>query len=218
MRDHFIAHVVCASWPRPNRKERFKTQFEMISVPFSSVREDDSRGAKHWQTQWQYDFWKARDAKRSAKTGKDSIVLRWQEDEKYRASYGWTKEYCRYLDYLASIDTSHVAKWKERSRYENSLVLKLNDELLPGRMTNREDFPQAARALGSSPTSTRTGESSHPEKRTRATTTIRRKIAIRSSVAKMELESQLVAGIIFVFNRVVAFKKMARTTTRKMAR
>ena len=70
----------------------------------------------------------------------------------------------------------------------------------------------------SSPTSTRTGGSLHPEKRTRATTTFRWKIAIRSWVKKLELESQLVAGIIFIFNRVVAFRKMARTTTRRMAR
>ena len=38
------------------------------------------------------------------------------------------------------IDISCVATWKERSRYENSLVLKLDDGAHPGRMTTRDDF------------------------------------------------------------------------------
>ena len=113
---------------------------------------DDSRGAKHGLSQWQYDHWKAGDARKGArKKGKDFIVQRWQEDETYRASqtvHGWTEEYCRYLDDLSPIHMSYVATWKERSRCENSLVLGLNDGPHPGRMTNREDFPQAARALG----------------------------------------------------------------------
>ena len=75
---------------------------------------------------------------------------RWQEDEICRASQtarGWTEEYCRYFDYLAIIDISYGATGKERSRYENGLVLKLNGGPHPGRMTIREDFPQAARAF-----------------------------------------------------------------------
>ena len=105
--------------PSPEQKRLIKTQLELMSVPFYTVREDDSRGAKHRLSQWQYDHWKARDATKCARnTGKDSIVQRWQEDETYRAS-----------------------------QYENSLVLKLNDGPQPGRVTSREDFPQAARAL-----------------------------------------------------------------------
>ena len=83
---------------------------------------DDSRGAKHGLSQWQYDHWKAGDATKGArKKGKDFIVQRWQEDETYRASqtvHGWTEEYCRYLDDLAPIHMSYVATWKERSRCE----------------------------------------------------------------------------------------------------
>ena len=48
-----------------------------MSVPFLTVREDDSRGAKHGQTQCQYDHCKASDAKKGAwKKGKDAIVQR----------------------------------------------------------------------------------------------------------------------------------------------
>ena len=67
------------------------------------------------------------------------------------------EEYYRYLDNLAPIDMSYVATWKERSRCENSLVFKLNDGPHPERITSREDFPPAARALGSSPNATKDG-------------------------------------------------------------
>ena len=35
------------------------------------------------------------------------------------------KKYCQYLDYLATVEKSYVAAWKERPRYANMLVLKL---------------------------------------------------------------------------------------------
>ena len=95
------------------------------------MRVDYSRGAKHSESQWQHDHWKARDAKRTATRKKhDAIELRWKNDDKYRAFHtfhGWTKEYCRYLDYLTTFDISYIATWKQRSRYENSLVLVVND-------------------------------------------------------------------------------------------
>ena len=95
-----------------------------MSVPFLTVREDNSRGAKNGLSQWQYDHWKARDETKGAmKKGKDSNVQRWQEDEKYRASqtvHDWTGQYCCYLDFLALVDIPYVPTWKERSRYEKS--------------------------------------------------------------------------------------------------
>ena len=50
--------------------------------------------------------------------------------------------------FVALVDISYVATWTERSRCENSLVLKLNVGPYARRMTNREDFPQASRAFG----------------------------------------------------------------------
>ena len=73
--------------PSPEQKTKIKTQFEIMSVPFHTVREDDSRGAKHGVSQWQYYQWKARNATKGAKKrGKGFIVQRWKEDETYRRS------------------------------------------------------------------------------------------------------------------------------------
>ena len=117
--------------PSQELKRKIKTRFEIMSVPFYTVREDDTRRAKHGQNPWQYDHWKARDATKGAQKRKyRSILHRWQKEEAYQESEsarGWTQEYCRYLDYLATVDISYVATWKERSKYENMLVLKLND-------------------------------------------------------------------------------------------
>ena len=52
-----------------------------------------------------------------------SQTIRWQQDEKYRNSQrarGLTEEYCRYLDYLATIDISYTAPWHQRHRYEST--------------------------------------------------------------------------------------------------
>ena len=94
----------------------------------------------------------------------------------YRASqtvHGWTEEYCRYLEYLASIGMSHVATWKERSRDEHRLVPKLNNGPHPGRVANRGDFPQAARALAALQRQQGRVNLRIPDKGTSATTTIR---------------------------------------------
>ena len=170
-----------------------------------------SRGAKHGERKWQYDHWKARDATKGArKKGKHFIVQRCQEDETCRASQTFpgscTEEHCRDLDYLAPIDISYVATWKNRSRYKNKSCAETQSWT-----TSRADdkcrwFSTSSWRTWSSPTSTRTGESLHPEKRTRATASIRWKIAIRFWAAKLELESQLVAGIMFIFS-LVAVKK-----------
>ena len=56
-----------------------------------------------------------------------------------------------YSPYLAPVDLSYDATWKERTRYENMLVLKLNNEKHKGQTPNRDDFPLAARMLAVSP-------------------------------------------------------------------
>ena len=61
--------------PSPEQKRKIRTQFDIMSVPYYIVRVDDSRGARHGESQWQCDHWQAKDAKRRArKKGKDSIV------------------------------------------------------------------------------------------------------------------------------------------------
>ena len=63
-----------------------------------------------------------------------------------------------YLDHLTTIDMS-FATWKQRSRFENSLALGVNDGLHPGPVRGRNDFPQASSQSFSSSTWTRTSRS-----------------------------------------------------------
>ena len=78
-------------------------------------------------------------------------------------------------------------------------------------------FSTSSSRICSSPTSETVGESFHSEKRTNATETIRWRITIKSWMAKLELERQPITGVIFTFNNLVAVRKMAQTTTRRMA-
>ena len=115
------------------------------------ARMNRSRGKKHGETQWQQDHWKALDARRGAwKNYKGTIVIRWQEDEKYRNSqqaHGWTEEYCRYLDQLTTIDISYTAPWH---RYESTITLACNDEDRPaGPMKARQHFRPTTKILAS---------------------------------------------------------------------
>ena len=72
------------------------------------------------------------DARRGAKRkGHDSIVIGWQEGEKYRHSHevhGWTEEFCRYLDHLTTINIFYTAPWNQRHRYESTISLVCNDD------------------------------------------------------------------------------------------
>ena len=71
--------------PSLEQKRKIQSQFEILSLPSHIVKADNSRGALHGQSQWQYDHWKAKDTKRNAQNiGHDSILLRWKDDEKYR--------------------------------------------------------------------------------------------------------------------------------------
>ena len=103
------------------------------------------RGKKHGEAQWHRDHWKAMDARRGAwKHDQGSIVLRWQEDEKYRNSrqpHGWTEEYCQYLDYLRTIGISYTAPWHQKHRYESTITLVCNgdDDREAGPMREEEE-------------------------------------------------------------------------------
>ena len=92
-------------------------------VPHYFARVNCSRGKKCGESQWQRDHWKATDATKAAiKNGKDTVTIRWQQDEQYSESqmaHGWTEEYCKYLDYLKTIDIDYTATWGQGHRYEN---------------------------------------------------------------------------------------------------
>ena len=100
-----------------------------MTIPFYTVSEDESRGAKHGIPQW-----KARDATKGArKRDHKSLTLRWQKDAMYRAAqtvHGCREEQWQYLDYLATIDISNTATWSERSRYENRLWMSMRRQTI----------------------------------------------------------------------------------------
>ena len=63
---------------------------------------------------------------------------------------GWTEEYCRYLDYLTTIDISYTAPWHQRHRYESTITLACNDEdRQAGPMKARRDFRPTTKILAS---------------------------------------------------------------------
>ena len=120
-------------------------------VPFFCARVTCSRGKRNGEAQWQKDHLNAKDAKRGARrNGHDSIVLRWQNDEKYRESqkvHGWTEEFCRDLDYLTTIDISYSA-WHQRNHYENTIFLvSHDDDRQAGPMRARKDFQSTTQNL-----------------------------------------------------------------------
>ena len=137
----------CGICLRPDEEQiqRIKARLEAMTVLYYLARVNYSRGKRHGQAQWQKDHWKAMHARRGArKNNHASIVLRWQNDEKYRESqkvHGLTKDYCRYLDYLTKIDISYSATWHQRNRYENTTLLVSNDDDgQAGAMRARKDF------------------------------------------------------------------------------
>ena len=151
-----LAFCSCGICLRPDeaKMKRIKVRFQTIKVPYYLARIKRSRGKTHGETQWQQDHWKAMDAKRGTKQrDKDTITLRWQQDEKYRNSqraYGWTEEYCRDLDYLTTIDISYTAPWHQRHRYESTITLTCNDEdREAGPMKATKDFRPTTKIIAS---------------------------------------------------------------------
>ena len=107
--------------------ERMKARFQALIDRDYLARVIRSMGKKYGDQQWQEDHWKAMHARRGSwKHNKGTIVIRWQEDEKYRNSQqtrGWTEEYCRYLDCLTTIDISYAAPWHQSHQCESTITL-----------------------------------------------------------------------------------------------
>ena len=141
--------------PSPEQTRKIKTRFEIASVPFSTVREDDSRRAKHGRERLQYDHWKAKDATRRRIQEKLPFLFctddRQTNDIKNLNGITDGQTYCEYLDNFATVDATYIATWPERSRYHNILVLKLHDGKTSGKMPYRDDFKLAARSCSRTP-------------------------------------------------------------------
>ena len=148
-KDLFSVLVACVFELMKQQLKRFTARFQTLVLPYYFARVNRSRSKTHKETKWQHDHRKAMDARRGSwKHHKGTIVIRWQEDEKYRFSqqaHGWTEEYCRYLD-----DISHTAPWHQRHRYENTITLVCSDEdRQAGPMTIRKDSKPTTKILAS---------------------------------------------------------------------
>ena len=117
-KDYFIAPVVYVLCLRQNRKEILRLDLRYMSVPFYTVREDDTRGTKDGQSRWQYDHLEGkRRNKRAAEEKYRSILHRWQEEEAYRDSKsarGWTEEYCTWT--ILELMTYHTTQHGKRDQ------------------------------------------------------------------------------------------------------
>ena len=80
-----------------------------------------------------------------------SMLVRCMTDEENRSSqmaHGWTEAYCRYLDYLVTVDITHVAPHHQRHRYESTITMKCSDsDLQLGQMKDRDDYQATTRLL-----------------------------------------------------------------------
>ena len=80
-----------------------------------------------------------------------SISVRCMTDEQNRSSqmaHGWTGAYCRYFDYLVTVDITHVAPHHQRHRYESTITMKWSvSDLQLGPMKDRDDYQATTRLL-----------------------------------------------------------------------
>ena len=121
-----------------NKKDQSK--IPRFASTLLACSNESIKGKKHGEAQWQRDHWKTMDAKSGAKKHeKDTITAN-----------GWTEEYCRYLDYLTTIDISYTASWHQRHRSECTITLACNDEdLHAGPMKATRDFKPTTKILTS---------------------------------------------------------------------
>ena len=127
-------------------------------VPKSVTRRTSLRHQKErspWCQTWSFrTYYKAKEVLQKARQPKHggyrTILERWHKDDKYRKSLsvvGWIEEQIIQYDELALEDHSYFATREERTRNENSRVLKLNKEGVQGQMNQGPDFVEAKREM-----------------------------------------------------------------------
>ena len=80
-----------------------------------------------------------------------SILDRFQNDEVFHASQlqqNWTKEWCKYLDYIRTIDISHRASPEQLERYATLYHFRYDPKQMErGPKKKRPDYHQTTRAI-----------------------------------------------------------------------
>ena len=119
------------------------------------VTKKKSRDEKTRQQPWQQHHGKAKDFMRHEVQDEifTSILDRFQNDLSYKESllvHGWNETWCKYLDYIRTIDSSNTASRAQRERYAKMWRFKsasTNYQLGPMRM--RSDNKEATERVTS---------------------------------------------------------------------
>ena len=126
-------------------------KFDTLSIPYFVVKKRSRHDARYGKTDALREYDQARHCCRRALQLKFcSILERFPKHDTYRESQhavGWTEDTCRRLDQIAKEETSYIATWSERQRYENNWKLALNAQVSIAPMTEREDYFEAVKAI-----------------------------------------------------------------------
>ena len=102
--------------------EDFERNFENYLAVRTTLPRRKSRDEKTGKQPWQQHHGKAKDVMRhKVQDGFfTSILDRFQNDSRYKESllvHGWNETWCKYLDYIRTIDVSNNASRAQRERY-----------------------------------------------------------------------------------------------------
>ena len=112
-----------------------------------------TRWAKHGVQPWQKHHFLAKEFMRkiNKKWTYSSILDRFQNDEVFHASqlqHNWTKEWCKYFDYIRTIDISHKAPPEQLERYDTLYHFRYHPQQMEtSPMKSRPDYHETTRAI-----------------------------------------------------------------------
>ena len=129
-------------------KQKFKELIANAKTTFQK-----RRGAKHGAQLWQKHHSEAKEFMSNiTQKGKyTSILDRFQNDEVFHASqrqHNCTEEWCKYLDYVRTIDITHRAPPEQRERYDALYHFRYHPKFMErGPMKSRPDYHETTRAI-----------------------------------------------------------------------
>ena len=149
-----LAFCSCGVCLRPDEAtiRRIKVRFQALIVPCCRARTSRPGARSMAKLSGKPRSWESNECqKKSKETWQGHYHNLVATGEKYRNSQradGWTEEYCRYLDYLTTIDISYTAPWHQKHRYESTNTLAGNvADRQAGPMKARRDFRPTTQIL-----------------------------------------------------------------------
>ena len=107
----------------------------------------------HGAQPWQKHHFHAKELMRKIKRKgiKSSILDRFQNDEVFHANqqqHNWTKEWCEYLDYMGTVDTTHNGSPEQLERYAALYHFRYHPKHMEkGPMKSRPDNDKTTQAI-----------------------------------------------------------------------